>query len=1035
MYSKYIFLLVLFILLSVSLLSASQLTKGNSELNEVLLEADQATMLPVIIVMKEQVDPEALYSSVKDLPKKERREVTVSTLKEFSDKTQSEIKPLILKGEKSKLVESPKFLWITNIVVLKAKPSFLVELDKREDISSILYDPMRQVMPAEDPKLNETFNNDQHEFKHFNQELSYNITQVGADKLWEEGYYGQGVVVSVLDSGVNYNHEDLKGHLWIHEDYPYHGYDFVNDDYDTMDTFWHGTHCCGTIVGDGTSGTRTGLAPMSTLMAVGVLIYGDIGQGILIQGIEFSVEHGADVLSISLGWYHKERPNRALLRDTMVNTLSAGVIASVAAGNGGDSSDMPAPANIGSPSDCPSPWRSPFLTSGGGVSAVFTSGASDIENDIASWSSKGPTTWEDVDGYKDYPLAGKTGLIKPDIASPGVDVKSLTYNNNTGYREDSGTSMAAPTTAGAIALLISKDPEITPEQITQYIEETAYRHGTANKDNERGAGILDIYAASKRIQYDKVPGKPFLSYPMDEGIEIPLEANIKWLKNCKTDSFTLYLGTDNPPSNVIDGIKLEEGIYNLYNTIEPDTQYFWRVDAHNQYGSTEGDIWSFKTVLPVTIDFETAEFAPYEWDFSTSGADAQNWSIVDDYAYEGEFSARSGEINDGSFTRMRVTAQVKEEGIISFYYKTSTESRSDILRFYIDNEMLAEWSGENDWQRFEYPVTPGIKGFSWVYAKDTMGSAGEDAVWIDNITLPPHFKPNIVYTPEELSLTLDYEQIGLDWQIEINEDANPIEFTLQGFNLFMSLNEGEFTQLNEDLIENQNFNYFYDSAADYSFYITAVYRIRGKIVETEPSNIVSVSILPAIAKPSISPEAGEYDEPIMVSFEVEEDTEVYYSIDETDPSYTSLLYDKPFELTETTIVKARAYQLGCLPSEIVLAHYEIITTDITEQVIHSGELTIDIYPNPVGISNVSRGTQNLTIELSTNSPLDKVSIDIYNIKGQLIKDFVLSNVERGHKYIQWDLRNAQGKSAPNGIYFIKLHTGSDVYHKRVMLLR
>ena len=77
-------------------------------------------------------------------------------------------------------------------------------------------------------------------------------------RLRHPKYRGEGVVVAVVDSGVNYDHLDLADHLWDGgASFPHHGYDVVNDDDDPMDEKGHGTHCAGTVLGDGTAGSLT----------------------------------------------------------------------------------------------------------------------------------------------------------------------------------------------------------------------------------------------------------------------------------------------------------------------------------------------------------------------------------------------------------------------------------------------------------------------------------------------------------------------------------------------------------------------------------------------------------------------------------------------------------------------------------------------------------------------------------------------------------------------------------------------------------
>jgi PKD repeat protein len=140
------------------------------------------------------------------------------------------------------------------------------------------------------------------------------------------------------------------------------------------------------------------------------------------------------------------------------------------------------------------------------------------------------------------------------------------------------------------------------------------------------------------------------------------------------------------------------------------------------------------TVLAESIeDFETGDFSKYEWQFEGNA----EWFITDVNPYEGSFAAQSGDINDAQTSVMYLEYTVYAEDILSFWYKTSTESGWDFLRFYIDDVEMDEWSGITPWSYAEYTVPEGDHVFKWEYYKDFSVSSGEDAVWVDMITFPP----------------------------------------------------------------------------------------------------------------------------------------------------------------------------------------------------------------------------------------------------------------------------------------------------------
>ncbi len=131
-------------------------------------------------------------------------------------------------------------------------------------------------------------------------------------------------------------------------------------------------------------------------------------------------------------------------------------------------------------------------------------------------------------------------------------------------------------------------------------------------------------------------------------------------------------------------------------------------------------------------DFETGNFSAYPWTFSGN----QDWVIVNDETYEGEYAAKSGAISDEQTSALILERENPVADSISFYYKVSSEGNYDKLKFYIDNEEKGVWSGNIDWTKAAYAVPAGSHTFKWVYSKDQTQSGGSDCAWLDNITLP-----------------------------------------------------------------------------------------------------------------------------------------------------------------------------------------------------------------------------------------------------------------------------------------------------------
>ncbi|MBN2461898.1 MAG: hypothetical protein JXB60_09865, partial [Candidatus Cloacimonetes bacterium] len=132
-------------------------------------------------------------------------------------------------------------------------------------------------------------------------------------------------------------------------------------------------------------------------------------------------------------------------------------------------------------------------------------------------------------------------------------------------------------------------------------------------------------------------------------------------------------------------------------------------------------------------DFESGDFSSFPWEFAGNS----NW-IVTTNAYEGTYCARSGTISHGQETSLKIQMYVLNSDEISFWKKVSSENTYDFLRFYIDNNEMGAWSGEQGWSGESYPVDTGEHTFKWVYEKDGSVSSGSDCGWIDYIIFPPN---------------------------------------------------------------------------------------------------------------------------------------------------------------------------------------------------------------------------------------------------------------------------------------------------------
>ena len=465
-------------------------------LQEEMNRRTDSEMIEITVLMKSRCDRNMLNQRASALPTRaERRAFVVDELKHFTEVSQRDLKLSLAEMEQQGEVTAPRTLWMSNSLYFSATKETILALAKRDDIAHIGYNIERKWIGDDEKSTsaNET------------REITPNILKVNADKVWELGYTGKDIVVSIIDAGVNYNHLDLADHLWDGgEAFPHHGYDVRNDDDDPMDDMGHGTHCAGTVAGDGTAGSQTGVAPDAQIMCIkSVNADGTGGAVKLAEGMEWSVEYGCDIISMSMGLVHPSVTERELFRRTCVSILDAGVSSFICAGNEGFALDQyPIPQNVRIPGSCPPPYLDPDqMANPGELSSAIVVGSVDDNDQASFFTANGPCTWQDTE-YGDYAYNPGIGLIRPDVCAPGESIKSLNYTSNTGYKSMTGTSQATPCVAGIAALMLSKNPELSPADICRILEETSVKL-TPTKSNLTGCGRVDALAAVDAVEaYD-----------------------------------------------------------------------------------------------------------------------------------------------------------------------------------------------------------------------------------------------------------------------------------------------------------------------------------------------------------------------------------------------------------------------------------------------------------------------------------------------------------------------------------------------------
>lgn len=531
----------------------------SARLEQMLPKKGAEEYIPLNIRLTAQYDQEVLYGKSRSVFEPGvRREMVIDHLKTFSQNEQTELLAYLESMRQAGKVKDIRSFWIANFVHCKAHPDVVQELMTWKNLARLDLDRWQTIVQEARPHaghMNKGLADEP------NDSISWSVSHIGAPMAWRKNYArftGKGVVVAILDSGINYEHQDIKDNMWLHDDYPGHGYNFVDRNHNTFDNNGHGTHCAGIVAGNGASGIYTGVAPEATIMNLKIVGgSSESSEATVWEAIEFAVEMGADVLSMSLGWSHVWNPDRVMWRLVLNNALNAGVIAAAATGNEGNVQGVQPPNEVRTPGDIPPPWLHPDQTSRGGISAVVSVGSSDQSDSISVFSGRGPVTWQDESPFNDYPYDPGMGLIRPDLVSPGSGILSLFFRNNTGYTLMGGTSQATPAVAGVMALMLSKNPETGPEKISRLLEESAYPL-SASKNNTFGSGRLDALEAVRQTPY---PGPRMVNHQLFE-VDGNHDGNIH-----PGETLSMDIGLDNPSARELGNIHLVLRTSSPYITI------------------------------------------------------------------------------------------------------------------------------------------------------------------------------------------------------------------------------------------------------------------------------------------------------------------------------------------------------------------------------------------------------------------------------------------------------------------------------------
>jgi subtilisin family serine protease len=412
--------------------------------------------LPVIVEMMDQADPAAAAATAPRGQRQQRIRAVVDALRDHANRGQGPVRALLAQERAQGNVSRVVPFWVFNGLAATASEAVIRRLAARDDVWEIRPDAVIPPPPVPQPSGTPAPGA---------APSVWNLDQIRAPDVWtlSGSSTGAGQVVGSFDTGVDASHPDLAPQY--RGNHAISWFDPYGEHATPFDFNGHGTHTTGTAVGRDASGVNIGVAPGARWIAAKA--WNDAGLGL------------ASAFHAIFQWFLAPGGNPANAPDVVNSSWAfalggcigeftadvlafraAGIFPSFAAGN-----DGPTVGSVRSP--------------GNGAEA-FAAGATDIDDEIAPFSARGPS-----------PCGGP---VKPDLSAPGVAVFSAVPG---GYVSASGTSMAAPHVSGAVAVLRSIDPGLSVDELETLLVLGAVDLGVPGPDENFGNGRLDLFASAQ----------------------------------------------------------------------------------------------------------------------------------------------------------------------------------------------------------------------------------------------------------------------------------------------------------------------------------------------------------------------------------------------------------------------------------------------------------------------------------------------------------------------------------------------------------
>jgi len=500
------FFIILFTLLVVNI-GHSQSKISDALAGDIQKARNNGTTVEALIMLTSQfnIDSLDLLLTQQKATVHERGVAVVTALMEHAKHTQAKLVSYLESRKSADLIRFQPF-WIINTILVEASPDALLEIALQPDVAQL--DQVESITLIKPVAIQPSFKKPGYS--------EPGLRAINAQKMWQLGFTGEGVIVGIVDVGAEGLHPAISGN-WHGKSVPASQawYDPGSGTTFPTDTDGHGTHVTGIVAGlDPVTHDTIGVAFGSEWIS------GRCQEGgftTWVTNLQWMLNPDGNVSTtddmpavINNSWGSYPGSCNSIVLPVIKNLEAAGVAVIFAAGNSGAE---------------PYSLCEPALSNSTGLQ-VFSVGAVDGNKQalpIAPFSSRGPTIC--IQGGDQ---------IKPEVTAPGVMVRSSYLGGS--YALLAGTSMATPHVSGAIALLKQAFPNKTGTELKQMLYETARDLGEPGEDNTYGKGIIDVYQAYIENAFPDNPRPPSQVKAYSD-YTIPNEITLSW-----TDPTTLVSG-------------------------------------------------------------------------------------------------------------------------------------------------------------------------------------------------------------------------------------------------------------------------------------------------------------------------------------------------------------------------------------------------------------------------------------------------------------------------------------------------------------